>query len=106
MSKAVLIVEMPGRCMDCPLEFGVEGQIMANICRGYEKYRFNPDHSKKPDWCPLREVPEKIEIDRMRQEAIENDCYDISNGIDEAYIQGKCVGWNTCISSIEGSNAG
>lgn len=60
MSKAALIIDMPERCEECPLAFGVEGQEGANICRGCQKYSFNPDTTQMPDWCPLVPVPEKV----------------------------------------------
>ena len=46
MSKAVLVMDMPERCADCPL-------------RSSEKTSSTDYYDKKPDWCPLRELPEK-----------------------------------------------
>lgn len=62
MSKAVLVMDMPDKCEECPLELCIEGQFNANICRGYEKYRVNSDSKKRPDWCPLKPLPEKDEL--------------------------------------------
>lgn len=71
MSIAVLVIDMPERCMDCPFECGVEGHITANICRGCKEYHFNPDRTKKPDWCPLRPIPdEKDTICRQNDDLV------------------------------------
>ena len=53
MSKAILVIDTPENCEECPLMFEVEGKEGANICRGCQKYSFNTDASKKPEWCPL-----------------------------------------------------
>lgn len=59
MSKSILVIETPKCCEECPLEMDVDGKLGVNICRGREKYSYNPDSKEKPDWCPLKEVPEK-----------------------------------------------
>lgn len=65
MSKSILMIDTPENCTECPLELEVGvtpgGLVLnANICRGCG--RRNMESSKKPDWCPLREVPAKLEI--------------------------------------------
>ncbi len=104
MSKAVLVLDMPENCTECPLSIDVEnhkGKNWGNLFSGFEEYSFNMDPVKKPDWCPLREI-KKCELDKMRQESIESDCYDGTDEIDKAYLLGKIVGWNTCINAIAG----
>lgn len=56
MSKSILIIDTPKCCEECPLELDVDGKVGANICRGCEKYSYNPDSKKKPEWCPLKEM--------------------------------------------------
>ncbi len=49
MSKAVLVMDMPKDCYECKLQDWLTCRI-AKKC--------NTSHSR-PDWCPLRELPEK-----------------------------------------------
>ena len=65
MSKAVLIMDMPSSCSKCDLRG--ENYGLENVCFG------KVEHSKKygdyykdiqnietrPDWCPLKPMPEK-----------------------------------------------
>lgn len=85
MSKAVLIIDMPESCEECPLQLEVESGkkivLGVNICRGSGMY--NQDSSKKPEWCYLRPMPEKMECPGM-------------NGVNYE------AGWNSCIDAIEG----
>ncbi len=55
-SKSILIIDTPKCCEECSLELDIDGKVGANICRGFEKYSYNPDRKKKPDWCPLKEM--------------------------------------------------
>lgn len=67
MAKAVLVMDMPETCCDCrfcrELHEGVEtcceleDEPNDNTqCRMIDDYCYH-----KPDWCPLRELPEKKE---------------------------------------------
>ena len=56
LKKAILVIDMPKACEECPLSLETE-KANTNICRGCEKYSFNPDSNRKPDWCPLKEMP-------------------------------------------------
>lgn len=49
MSKAVLVMDMPKDCYECKLQDWLTCRI-AKKC--------NTSHSR-PDWCPLRELPNK-----------------------------------------------
>lgn len=58
MSKVMLIMKNPNACIDCPVHFtGASGQVWC----GKEKKRLLSDDIEtfKPDWRPLKEVPEK-----------------------------------------------
>lgn len=93
MAKAVLVMDMPENCEECPLEYGIEdekGVVMnANICRGCGKRNF--DSRNKPDWCPLRELPEKM--DGLMASELVPDC---ENPVDFAQ------GWNALREKILG----
>ena len=68
MSKAVLVMDMPEKCLDCPFCFEIDEGVDAcwmitidsydnDLCRNIEE-----DYCQcKPDWCPLKPMPEKKE---------------------------------------------
>lgn len=59
MPKAVLIMDMPECCADCPCSFFERDNPILNlICGVTQEDAYNVG---KPDWCPLRELPEKKE---------------------------------------------
>lgn len=59
MSKAVLVMNMPECCADCPCSFFERDNPILNlICGMTQEDAYNVG---KPDWCPLRELPEKKE---------------------------------------------
>lgn len=62
VKKAILVLDMPETCEDCPLQLDMIdaefGEIIynANICRGCGKRNINS--KEKPVWCPLKQVSE------------------------------------------------
>ena len=59
MSKAVLVMDMPEQvCQKCTLCYETENDDEYLCCA---TGKLVPD-GKKPDWCPLRELPEKMEV--------------------------------------------
>lgn len=50
MAKAVLVMDMPGKCMDCPCEY--EGRCEV-------KFGIYVSLNEKPSLCPLKPMPEK-----------------------------------------------
>lgn len=59
MAKAVLVMNMPESCADCPCSFFERDNPILNlICGVTQEDAYNVG---KPDWCPLRELPEKKE---------------------------------------------
>lgn len=77
MSKAVLVMDMPENCYQCP--FGNDDAECDVIGRPFNQKK------EKPDWCPLRQMPEKkpeyLSINSKK---------------------GYCDGWNACIDAIGG----
>jgi hypothetical protein len=58
MSKAILIIDMPNCCKDCPL------CVSEELSPSFDEYsciveNVVVDAYDKPDWCPLKEAPEK-----------------------------------------------
>ena len=85
MSKAILILDkMPDKCNECPLH-EMSCNFDNHLCVPIQKehYKFA---KKKPDWCPLREIPRPREI---------------VNNYDD-YLNGLDVGYNDCIYEMIG----
>ena len=60
MAKAVLIMdEMPECCADCSCGYFERGARKLNLICGATGEDAN--NVGKPDWCPLRELPERKE---------------------------------------------
>lgn len=81
MSKSVLVIDTPEDCYSCYLLTVSRG---LHFCK--TKSRRIKDVCTKPDWCPLKPLPEKS--------TIENDMTD--------YQCGMVDGRNQCIDEIAG----
>ena len=85
MSKSVLVMETPEDCESCVLHGGIFHSFCKINCRYIE------DLSAKPDWCPLKPLPEKKEY-----------IVPIKNVESQKDI--IAVGWNACIDKITGKS--
>ena len=96
MNKSILVIDTPERCLDCTLGNSEESdgeEVYCNVlqCVTYQKGFYEdeeeeePYNSKKPDWCPLKDVPEKKSI---------------PNGFMIGEMYGEDIGWNNCIDEI------
>lgn len=82
MSKSVLVIYTPEDCESCVLHSGIFRYFCKICCRYIE------DLSVKPDWCPLKPMPEKKIF------------WSEEHG-------GKfSEGWNACIDAITGEENG
>lgn len=83
MSKSILVIDTPGKCIHCPLLNGVDECIVQD-----DDANFNASDSwdELIKWCPLRKLPEKDDFD---------DLYD-------EYYTGYSNGWNDCLREIIG----
>lgn len=79
MAKAVLVMDTPENCFKCKLQNWANCKI-TNKCHVGEC---------RPDWCPLRELPEKKETVHPQE------CYDNSYWSDEMR-----AGWNNCLDTM------
>lgn len=87
MSKSVLVMETPEDCESCVLHGGIFHSFCKINCRYIE------DLSAKPDWCPLKPLPEKMKLTGVYgREYFQN------NGKMPSYK----IGWNDCIDAITG----
>lgn len=94
MSKAILVIDMPKTCEECPICQGValDGDYVCSIKDEYGEERgFDDGEYEKPDWCPLKTVPEKQEVcGRYNSE------YFAKGG----KVPSWKIGWNDCIDEI------
>lgn len=79
MVKAILVMNMPENCFKCKLQNWLNCRIKNKCHVG----------GCRPDWCPLRELPEKKET------VYPQECYDNSYWSDEMR-----AGWNACLDMI------
>lgn len=83
MSKAILVMDMPKNCFDCRFqEMG-----FCEAVHSVGEMIPDDDLESKPDWCPLREMPEKKKTIGTESET-ERICMN--------------CGWNACIDAIGG----
>lgn len=87
MSKAVLVMDMPECCADCACSYFERGSKELNLICGATGEDAN--NVGKPEWCPLRELPEKKETVHPQE------CYDNSYWTDEMK-----AGFNACLDEI------
>ena len=60
MAKAVLVMEMPECCADCACSYFERDSKELNLICGATGGE-DANNVGKPDWCPLRELPEEKE---------------------------------------------
>lgn len=89
MSKAVLVMDMPDSCMGCNFLYcNVESNV--DSCQAMEVSRIvDLEEKDKPDWCPLRPIPEK------KKEEVP---------IAYTHFGAYNDGWNACIDAIGGGD--
>ena len=78
-SKAILVITMPTNCAECKLMY-LQG-IGEGICNAV-------DWSKRPEWCPLKQMPPKLDAHGYLDVGNEDGLYE--------------KGWNACIDEIVG----
>lgn len=99
MSKSVLVIDAPENCYDCP--FGTEycGNLEYEGCcelaecldsdmRLITEEHYDYESESRPDWCPLKLLPEK----------------DTKNHFPDEFEDGYAIGWNACIDEITGDD--
>lgn len=85
MAKGIIVLdEIPSRCSECPC-CQYEGQYDRSCGENGEDIDVDW-YSDKPDWCPIKEMPEKKEIK------------DAVNMTSLGWIEG----FNACLDEIEG----
>ena len=87
MAKAVLVMDMPHDCPMCKF-FDLDERCHAVDVEN--PWSTDPEKAK-PDWCPLRELPEKMEVCGTY-----NSEYFAKGGKMPSYK----TGWNACLDEI------
>ena len=84
MNKAILVIDMPDSCDQCPL-FG--GYYSDMCCKGMDNRGINYPYPKdfRQDWCPLKIAPQKQSLW-------------CNNDAEDAWIRG----YNNCVREIMG----
>ena len=88
MKKAVLLMNVPEKCLDCNLcVLDMDGSISCyynkrEICSNVG------ENNSRPEWCPLRELPEE----------------DHENHYLDEWEDGYTDGWNDCLREIMGGS--
>lgn len=90
MAKAVLVMDMPEYCADCPVATSdLEGLYHCAITDNY--YSIDESFNGRDSSCPLRELPEKMEVCGRY-----NSDYYAKGGKMPSYK----IGWNDCLDEI------
>ena len=91
MSKAILVMDnMPDKCGECECSYcDYDDPHLNLICAVVGD---NVSGSDKPDWCPLREMPEKLPL--------QGDVSDLQKILEEM----RRASWNACIDAIGGGD--
>ena len=76
--KSVLVVDTPNTCKECKCQMML---VCVPADEDIDEY-VNPSKTK-PDWCPLKDLPQKIEGKR------------------EKFMPTYSLGWNDCLDAIE-----
>lgn len=89
MTKAILVMDMPESCFGCNFLY-CNADAGIDSCQAMEVSRIvDSEKYEKPDWCPLRELPEKKET------WVTLSCY--PNG---RWTEDMKAGYNTCLDEI------
>ena len=91
--KAILVIDMPGYCDDCPLMFEND----CGVTQTHMQLEYGELYYPKPSWCPLKSIPHKDKYD-VNNYAIVDYENDITLG---HYVN---MGWNDCIDTILENN--
>lgn len=81
MSKSILVIDTPESCWGCDLENG-------HYCGKEERYIGKEEFETIPDWCPLRDLPEKKNRS-IYYNSYETGCVDGFNACIDEILKGK-----------------
>ena len=92
--KAILVIDdMPNSCDKCEVR-----------CDGYTAKEYSEKGIKRPSWCPLKPIPEKLRIEASRIEDVMSSEFDIDKLTLKIQLDTDklfALGWNACIEELE-----
>ncbi len=85
MSKAILEIDMPECCADCPCSFFEGNAQKLNLICGITQEEAN--NVGKPEWCPLKIKDEKSTdtIEKIKDIIKEEEHYPVSNSLSDPH---------------------
>lgn len=89
MKKSILVIDEADCCNMCKLGFDNECSDEFECFMEPSKHIENPE-GEKPDWCPLRELPEHKSGTDYLDEVFQHPAFD--------------CGWNACLNKINPQN--
>lgn len=63
INKSILVFDTPKSCRECPCCICTEFDTYCGMSDMQLEYDFEQCAYVKPDWCPIKELPEKMEGD-------------------------------------------
>ena len=90
MAKAILVMDMPEACRDCSCKYpSYKDDALYDCAITGKTIPINGGrYGEKPNWCPLRELPE-------RKDELPVEKYEFG-GLGKAFTSG----WNACLDEI------
>lgn len=101
MSKAILVIDMPHSCDECPLFNGYYSDMS---CGGLNDKGIDYPYHKdfRQSWCPLKLMPEKIDVPAWDHSIKAKNENAEKVGM-YMYDRGHYRGYNICIDKILGN---
>lgn len=73
MKKGIVVIDIPETCVECPMCYHAEDMAIGNLTyRRLYRCRLEPENledpylqiifRRKPDWCPIKPMPKKINV--------------------------------------------
>ena len=100
--KAILVIDMPRSCAECPLRTSLEANYLYCIAT-LPRLKIDPmtAYHIKEHRCPLKPMPKELSTPYMfRQEMIALGLQN-EDGTVSVYSEDYMYGWNDCIEEIE-----
>lgn len=93
MAKGIIVLdEVPEKCNKCRFWFAKATVPVEYRCMGLQiEITENELTKEKPDWCPIKEIPVRLEELKY------------SHSMADYQRKGFSRGWNACLDEIEGS---
>ena len=84
--KSILVIETPNNCSECPC---CNERVCGNEYKGYVDGHLEWN-SGRPSWCPLKDLPQKKDIDKTLE----------FGGYENIIQESLAIGYNACLEEI------